>query len=97
MNDKYEFTGETQTVYGCRLQRIRRKCDGVLGGWTAFETNLAAYGEAQVYGEAWVRDKALVYGEAQVCPARRGWANPCCAPRAPTATSSSSHVTTNRG
>lgn len=69
---KYEFTGETKTVGGVTLKRIRRLYDGLAGGWIESEDNLCQadgcfiYGNALVYGDAQVYGNARVYGDAQV-------------------------------
>ena len=69
MTKKYELTDETRTAGdGSKLRRIRALVDipsrylnaGDLGGFVASENNLPqeddcwVYGEARVYGEAWV-------------------------------------------
>ena len=78
MQPKFEFTGETKTVLGHTLQRIRALRSfgnvnkGDLGGWLEKEANLShernswVYGGACVYGGARVYDGARVYGDAQV-------------------------------
>ena len=69
---KYEFTGEVKSWLGRTLHRIRATVAfgdvsvGDLGGWIEKEENLSHDGEAWVYGEARVYDKARVYGEARV-------------------------------
>ena len=74
----YEFTGETKTVYGVTLHRIRATKDiprlgvmsGDVGGWIERESNLSddawVSGNAQVYGRAQVFGDARVYGVARV-------------------------------
>ena len=55
---KYEFTGETKTVFGRTLHRIRAILDfgdvkaGDIGGWVEKESNLSHEGDAWVYGNA---------------------------------------------
>ena len=69
---KYEFTGETQTIYGTTLKRIRalRAIEryninaGDLGGWIESEKNLDQDSDARVSGDAWVSGDAQVYGNA---------------------------------
>ena len=72
---RWEFTGETKTVFGIVLHRIKAsvtftlKCGikieaGELGGWIEKESNLD--GDAWVYGDAWVFGDARVYGDACV-------------------------------
>ena len=72
---RWEFTGETKTVFGIVLHRIKAsvtftlKCGikieaGELGGWIEKESNLD--GDAWVYGDAWVFGDARVYGDAWV-------------------------------
>ena len=62
----YEFTGETKTVYGVTLHRIRATKDiprlgvmsGDVGGWIEQESNLS--------DDAWVFGEARVYVAADV-------------------------------
>ena len=77
---KYEFTGETKTVFSQTLYQIRALVDiekhnvkkGDLGGWIEKENNLAqsddawVSGDAYVSGNAWVSGDARVYGNARV-------------------------------
>jgi len=71
-NAKYESTGETKTVFGITLHRIRAKAAigniaaGTLGGWIESEKNLAISGNAWVSDNAQVSGKARVFGNAQV-------------------------------
>ena len=69
---KYEFTGETKTLYdGTTLYRIRALIDidlgwkivkaGELGGWVEKEGNLSHI------GNCWVYENAKVYGNAKGC------------------------------
>ena len=63
---KYEFTGETITDNGKVLHRIRavrtfgRVRKGQLGGYVESEDNLSHD------GNAWVGDKAIIYGNAHI-------------------------------
>lgn len=63
---KYEFTGETKSILGCTLRRIRAIKDfgnvkkGDMGGWIENERNLSHD------GNAWVADEACVFGNARV-------------------------------
>ena len=72
MSSKYEFTGETLTVAGRVLKRIRATVNfgavasGEIGGWIEGEANLAVYGNAWVYGDAQVYRNARVSGDARV-------------------------------
>lgn len=78
MNTKYEFTGETKRVKGITLHRIRALKtfgeirEGDTGGWIEAERNLNIYdtawvfGQAQVYGNAFVAEGATVYDKAQI-------------------------------
>ena len=80
VNEKFEFSGETKTVGGVVLRRIRALRDipgtsvqkGDLGGWIEKLENLSQIGNAwvadnaRVYGNARVSDNALVYGNARV-------------------------------
>ena len=74
MNElKYEFTGETTTLFnGTVLHRIRALkdfseiCKGDLGGWIESEKNLSQNGNAWVYDNARVYGNAEVYGNAWV-------------------------------
>ena len=59
MTTKYTFTGETKTVSGITLRRIKRISDGKVGGWIEHEKNLS-----QAPGDAWVFDNACVSGDA---------------------------------
>lgn len=67
MNNKYEFD-ETKNFCGITLHRIRALRDipsvkvksGDLGGWIEKESNLTQF------GDAWVADNAIVYGDAMV-------------------------------
>ena len=70
---KYEFTGETKTVFGITLRQIRAVraigliAAGTVGGWIESEANLAqVYGNAWVYSDARVSGDARVYGDAWV-------------------------------
>jgi hypothetical protein len=63
---KYELTEETIEVKGRTLYRIRRLCDGLLGGYIESESNLSQEGSCFVYDQAKVSGSALVSGEAQV-------------------------------
>ena len=76
---KYEFTGETKVLLGITLKRIRALISfgcvvkGEIGGWIEGEKNLSqvsgdawVYGDAQVYGNAWVSGDAQVSGDARV-------------------------------
>ena len=67
MEKNYEFTGETKEIPGgITLKRIRctkaipihRVCVGDIGGWIEKEDNLS--------DNAWVSDKAKVFGDARV-------------------------------
>lgn len=70
---KYEFTGETKTVHGVTLHRIRalRSSAGAeagdAGGWLEREENLSQNGSAWVYSNAEVCDNAEVFDNAKVC------------------------------
>ena len=80
MNKKYELTDETKEIGGITLHRIRALMDisrygvraGDIVGWIESESNLSqnddawVYGDALVYGNAWVCDDARVYGDACV-------------------------------
>ena len=78
MNTKYEFTGETKIVKGVTLHRIRALKsfgeirEGDIGGWIEAERNLSIYdtawvfGQAQVYGNAFVAEGATVDDRAQI-------------------------------
>lgn len=63
---KYEFTGETKVFLNATLHRIRAVADfgtihaGDVGGWIEKEENLSHY------GNAWVSDDAMVFGDAIV-------------------------------
>lgn len=71
---KYEFTGETKTVFGRTLHQIRALVAisalgvvaGDIGGWIEHENNLSHGGNAWVSGNAWVYGDAQVYGDARV-------------------------------
>jgi hypothetical protein len=63
---KYEFTGETKTVAGILLHRIRRLSDGLVGGWIEKEENLSHEDLCFVFGNARVSGNAEVYGNAWV-------------------------------
>ena len=68
---KFEFTGESKTIFGLTLKRIRAliRIDlgwtvinpGDLGGWLEKESNLSHE------GKAWVWGNAKVWGNAEVC------------------------------
>ena len=70
---KYEFSGETKTVFGRTLHRIKAVISfgevkaGDLGGWIENEENLSHEGNAWVYGNAKVCGNAEVYDNAWVC------------------------------
>ena len=75
---KFEFTGETKTLFdGTVLHRIKALVRiefawmvveiGELGGWIEKENNLSHDGNAWVYGDAEVYDNARVYDNAWVC------------------------------
>ncbi len=76
---RFELTAETKTWLGRKVFRLKALIDfgdvkaGDLGGWAQDVENIQPGGEAWVYGEALVCDKArvcdkaLVYGEARVC------------------------------
>ena len=72
---KYEFTGETKEVEGHTLHRIRAVRSfgsvkkGDLGGWIESENNLSHM------GDCWVSGDALVYGEARVCERAKVYEN----------------------
>lgn len=72
MQPKFEFTGETKTVLGHTLQRIRALRSfgnvnkGDLGGWLEKEENLSHERNSWVYDDAQVFDDAQVYGNARV-------------------------------
>jgi len=72
MQPKFEFTGETKTVMGHTLQRIRALRSfgnvnkGDLGGWLEKEENLSHERNSWVYDDAQVFDDAQVYGNARV-------------------------------
>ncbi len=72
MQPKFEFTGETKTVMGHTLQRIRALRSfgnvnkGDLGGWLEKEENLSHERNSWVYEDAWVFDGARVFGGAWV-------------------------------
>ena len=80
---KYEFTGETDTVYvgvfPCNkehvLHRIRCKTTGTLGGWIEKEENLSQKGMCWVDGNAKVFGDAVVKGDAVVCEYARVYGN----------------------
>ena len=59
-NNKYEFTGEKKDCFGITLQQIKRKSDGLIGGWIEAEENL------KVSGNAWVFGNARVFGDATI-------------------------------
>jgi hypothetical protein len=63
---KYELTEETILVNGRTLYRIRRLCDGLLGGYIESESNLSQEGSCFVYDQAKVSGSALVSGEARL-------------------------------
>jgi hypothetical protein len=75
---KYKLTENTIQYNGKTLYQIQalKSFDhvkkGELGGWIENESNLShegncwVYGDAQVYGKAWVGDNAQVFGYAQV-------------------------------
>lgn len=54
----YEFTGDTEIIFGVTLRRIKSKKTGELGGWIEKEANISGdawvSGNAQVFGNAWV-------------------------------------------
>ena len=70
---KYELTSNTKEINGATLYQIRALKDfvavkaGDLGGWIEKESNLSqegncwVYGDAEVYGNAWISDYAKVY------------------------------------
>ena len=68
LEEKYELTNETIMHLGVVLHRIRALRDipkynikaGDLGGYIEKEDNLSQY------GDAWVGDRALVFGDARV-------------------------------
>lgn len=70
---KYEFTGETKRLNGAILHRIRAVRDfgnvkaGDLGGWIEGKRNLSHDGNAWVFNDALVCDKAKVFGNAKIC------------------------------
>lgn len=72
MQPKFEFTGETKTVMGHTLQRIRALRSfgnvnkGDLGGWLEKEENLSHERNSWVYEDARVYDDARVFGGAWV-------------------------------
>jgi len=66
MNNKYEFTGQTIVSFGITLKQIRRKSDGLIGGYIESEKNLSFDGDSWVSGKAQVSGNAQVYGNAQV-------------------------------
>ena len=69
---KYELTEETFTVFGKTLYRIRAVRDfgsvktGEFGGYIEKEENLSHFGNAWIYGDAWVYGNARVFGNAWV-------------------------------
>lgn len=76
---KYELTGQTKTVSGHTLHRIRAVRDiaypgypeltikkGTVGGYVETEANLSQTGAAWVHDTAMVWENARVYGNAQV-------------------------------
>ena len=52
----YEFTGDTEIIFGVTLRRIKSKKTGELGGWIEKEANIS--------GNAWVSGNARVSGDA---------------------------------
>ena len=72
MNVKYEFTGETKTIFGTTLKQIRVLraigliAAGSIGGWIESEKNLDVSGDAWVSGNAHVSGNARVSGDAHV-------------------------------
>ena len=69
---KYTLLGtDTINHLGVTLYRVKYK-DGTLGGYIESYKNLSqdgnalVYGDARVYGNAWVSGNALVYGDARV-------------------------------
>ncbi|NBI84396.1 hypothetical protein D3Z48_20535 [Clostridiaceae bacterium] len=71
MQPKFEFTGETKTVMGHTLQRIRALRSfgnvnkGDLGGWLEKEENLSHERNSWVSGNALVFDDAQIFGNAR--------------------------------
>jgi len=69
---KFELTAETIVSFGVTLRRIRALADfgpvraGDVGGFIEKSENLSVYGDAQVYGNAWVSGDAQVCGDARV-------------------------------
>ena len=79
MSKQYELTKRTKRVNGHILHRIRALRSitggveaGVIGGWVESEDNLSHEGncwvdvQANVFGDAYVSENALVYDDAQV-------------------------------
>ena len=71
-NKKYELTDDTMVIGGCTLHRIRalrsfrNVIKGELGGFIQSEANLSHAGEAWVFDDAKVFDKARVIENAKV-------------------------------
>ena len=69
---KFEFTGDTKTVAGTTLRRIRAIASfahvkaGEIGGWIEHAGNLEEVGDAWVSGDACVSGNAWVSGNARV-------------------------------
>ena len=77
---KFELTAESKiNIFGKKLFRIKALIsfgdvkEGETGGWVEKEENLEqssgnawVYGDAEVYGNAWVSGNAWVYGDAEV-------------------------------
>ena len=70
---KYKLlTNETRVHTGITLYRIQSVSNfsdvksGDKGGWIEKESNLSQDGNAWIYGDATVYDKARVYGNAEV-------------------------------
>lgn len=69
---KYELTEETKEFCGRTLHRIKALKDfgiikaGELGGWVENERNLSQKGDAWVFDKACVFGNARVYGNARV-------------------------------
>ena len=74
---RFELTAETKTWMGRKVFRLKALIDfgdvkaGDTGGWAENVENIQPDGEAWVYGEALVCDKARVCGEALVCDKAR--------------------------
>ena len=69
---KFELTTNSKMHLGKKLFQIKALIsfgnveEGDLGGYIEKEDNLSQYGDAEVYGNAWVSGDARVYGDAEV-------------------------------